>query len=274
MDRRQFMKELDARLSAIDSSYLNYDESEFWMIRAAYEYIDFYAKENLLMNTAVALPLCRGIHNGSHRKSSIQRNGERYRLPYVIHCLMVCRMLVDLNLPLSADEEDIVLASALCHDMIEDIPFPKKGRELVEVFGLDERVYEVVKLLTKRKDFTEEEEKAHFHAMECNRLALLVKLSDRSHNVEDLYNMSQWKVHEYIGETEKWFLPMCEYGIQHYPEVFQVLEILRNKILSLTQVSEVLVDRLAQREKELQEELDSLKEENEALRKELSEVWR
>ncbi|MBQ0070517.1 MAG: HD domain-containing protein, partial [Spirochaetales bacterium] len=191
-----------------------------------------------------------------------------------IHCLMVCRMLVDLNLPLSSEEEDITLASALCHDMIEDIPFPKKGRELVDVFGLDKRIYEIVKLLSKRKDFTEEEEKAHFHAIESNRLALLVKLSDRSHNVEDLYNMSQWKVHEYIGETEKFFHPMCDYGTQHYPEVVQVLEILRNKILSLTQVSEVLVDRLALREKELQDERDALKRENEELRAELSAVWR
>lgn len=271
---KQFQKELEQRLASIDAPYLNYDESEFWMIRSIYEYIDFYAKEHQLMNTALALPLSRGIHNGSHRKSTILRNGERYRQPYVIHCLVVCRNLVDLNLPLSNEELDVVLASALCHDMIEDIPFPKKGEELMELFGLDPRVYEIVKLLSKRKDFTEEEEKAHFHGIESNRLALLIKLSDRSHNVEDLYNMSHWKVHEYIGETEKYFLPMCDYGFLHYPELVAVLDVLRNKILSLTQVSEILVDRLALREKELLDEVVVLKKENEELRKELEAIWR
>lgn len=274
MDRKAFLKELETRLSAIDSSYLTYDESEFWMIRSTYEYIDFYAREKQLINTAVALPLSRGIHNGSHRKATILRNGERYRLPYVIHCLVVCRNLVDLNLPLSREEEDIVLASALCHDMIEDIPFPQKGEELVKLFGLDSRILEIVRLLSKRKDFTEEEERAHFHGIESNRLSLLIKLSDRSHNVEDLYNMSHWKVHEYIGETEKHFLPMCDYGFSHYPELVTVLDVLRNKILSLTQVSEVLVDRLALREKELLDEVEALKKENGILRNELEAVWR
>lgn len=268
-----FRNQVNQRLSRLNPETLRWNEDEFWMVQFPYETLEYYAIDHRLLNTAMALPLARGLHNGSHRKSSITRGGAAYRLPYVIHCLIVCRMLVDLHLPLSADEEDIVLAAALCHDMVEDIPFPNHGEELTEEFGLDPRVLETVKLVSKRKDFTPEQEQAHFHAIESNKLSLLVKLSDRSHNVEDLYNMSTWKVHEYIGETRKYFLPMCAYGLEHYPELAACIEILRDKIVSLTQAAEIMVDRCEAREQELREQLQALQEENRQLQAQCRTLW-
>lgn len=272
-ERNAFRGEVRRVLQSIDPEVLSYDESEFWMIRMPYEYIEHYAIDHQLMNTAIALPLARGLHDGSHRKSSVTRGGESFRLPYVIHCLLVCRMLVDLHIPLPREEEDIALAAALCHDMVEDIPFPDHGKEMVTLFHLDPRVYETVKLVSKRRDFTDEEERAFFHNIESNHLSLLVKLSDRSHNVEDLYNMSAWKVHEYIGETRKFFLPMCEYGLAHYPELQKTIEILQDKIVSLTRASEILVDRCEAREAELRTQLAKLREENAALRETYTKLW-
>lgn len=272
-ERIAFRNKVNAALAQMDPEVLSYDESEFWMIQSPYEYIEYYALENRLMNTAIALPLARGLHDGAHRKSSVTRGGITYKLPYVIHCLMVCRMLVDLKLPLSKDEEDIVLASALCHDMIEDISFPDHGRELMTVYHLDPRVYDTVKLVSKRKDFTEEEEQAFFRAIMDNKFALLVKLSDRSHNVEDLYNMSVWKVHEYIGETRKFFVPMCLYGLRNYRNLVKPLEILYDKIDSLTHASEIMVDRCEARERELRTQLQVLREENAELRKTYRALW-
>lgn len=272
-ERNAFRAEVRRVLEGIDPEVLSYDESEFWMIRMPYEYIEHYAIDHQLMNTAIALPLARGLHDGSHRKSSVTRGGESFRLPYVIHCLLVCRMLVDLHIPMPREEEDIVLAAALCHDMVEDIPFPEHGKEMVTRFHLDPRVYETVKLVSKRRDFTDEEERAFFHNIESNPRSLLVKLSDRSHNVEDLYNMSAWKVHEYIGETRKFFLPMCEYGLAHYPELQKTIEILQDKIVSLTRASEILVDRCEAREAELRDKLAKLREENAALRAVYTKLW-
>lgn len=182
-------------------------------------------------------------------------------------------MLADLNIDISPEEKDILLAAALCHDMIEDIPFPNHGRELYEEYGLDPRIHEVVSLVSKRKDFTEAEEIEHFRKIQENRLALLVKLSDRSHNVEDLYNMSVWKVHEYINETKNRILPMCKYGLEHYPELYATLKILQDKIRSLTQAAVILVDRYEVREQELREQVRLLKEENAALKKQFKELW-
>lgn len=269
----EFRNTINTVLQGFDPELLSYDESEFWMIRSTYDYIEFYALNNGLYNTAIALPLARGLHNGSHRKSSIIKNGVSYRLPYVIHCLRVCRMLADIQIPLPREEEDIVLAAALCHDMIEDIPFLDHGKELYTKFHMDKRVYDTVKQVSKRKDFTPEEEAAFFHGIESNKLALLVKLSDRSNNVEDLYNMSTWKVHEYIRETESFFHPMCTYGLAHYPELAQSIELLQDKIIGLTQASMILVDRCEEREQELLRRYETVKAENERLHKQFQALW-
>lgn len=272
-DKIDFLNHVRDIISDISPEVFAYDKNEFWMIRWPYEYVEFYALNNKLLNTAIALPLARGLHDGTHRKSGIVRDGVHYRLPYVIHCLLVCRMLVDLKVPLSHEEEDIVLASALCHDMLEDLHFDEGGTELITKYHLDPRVYDTVRLVTKRKDFTLEEEQAHFHGIEANKLAMLVKLSDRSHNVEDLYNRSAWKVHEYIDETRNYFMPMCEYGLEHYPELTQIIQIFKDKIVSLTEASEILVDRCEAREQELLKQLNALKEENRRLRDKYTALW-
>lgn len=272
-ERSIFRARLQKALDDIGPRYLDFDREEFWMYQRAYEYLEYFSVENQMFNLAIALHLSRGLHNGTHRKSSIVRDGKSYRLPYVIHCLTVARILLDVNAALSHDELDILLASSLCHDMIEDLPFEEHGQELYKKFHLDPLVYETVRLVSKRKDFTEEEEKAFFHNIESNKLALLIKLSDRSHNVEDLYNMSVWKVHEYIGETEKFFLPMCEYGMEHYPELIHAIQILKDKILCLTSASGILVDRYEKRQQELKDQLHKLQEENAALRARFSALW-
>lgn len=272
-ERKQFRTRVKAALADISQDILAYNEEEFWMIQSPYEYIEYYAVENQLFNTAIALPLARGLHNGTYRKSSVMKNNVHYKLPYVIHCLIVTRILLDINISLSKEEQDILLAASLCHDMIEDIPFLQGGTELYTRFHLDPRVYHTVKLVSKRHDFTPEEERDFFHHIESDKLALLVKLSDRSHNVEDLYNMSVWKVHEYIDETKHFFIPMCKYGLAHYPELWMAIEILEDKIMSLTSASVILVDRYEERQQELQRQVDVLKEENARLREEFNALW-
>ena len=271
--RNQFRKRVQDVLEEIGPETFVYDESEFWMVQSVYEYVEYYAVENRLFNTAIALPLVRGLHNGAHRKSSIVKEGVKYRLPYLIHPLMVCKMLVDLQAPLPKEEEDVLLAAALGHDLIEDYPFPEHGKEMMTKYHLDKRVYDVVLKLSKRYDFTEEEEKDFFHTIESDYLALLVKLSDRGNNVEDLYNMSVWKVHEYVGETRKFFLPMCNYARENYPDLAASFEILENKIIALTQASEILVDRYDQREQKLRDRRQELSMENARLRAHFHKLW-
>ena len=272
MDAELFQKKLNAAFDEIGREHFAYDESEFWMYIHTYHYMEEYATENQLWNTLIALPMVRSLHNGVHRKGTVMIDGHAYHMPYVVHCLRVCQMLFDLHVPLSHEEKDILLASALCHDVIEDVPFPNGGTEMVTLYKLDPRIYENVKTVSKRNNFTEEEHQAYFDRIQENPFALLVKLSDRGSNVEDTYNMSIWKVHEYIAETRKYFFPMCDYGIAHYPELYGVFAILRDKMKTLTESAETLVVRFEEKESALTERLNDLQRENNRLRALLKEV--
>ncbi|MCF0136018.1 MAG: HD domain-containing protein [Lachnospiraceae bacterium] len=270
---KQLRTWVSSTLESYPSESLQYNEDEFWMIRSLYEYIEYYAHTRSLRNTLLALPLARGLHNGTYRKFTMTRDGSAHRIPYVMHCLRVCTILMHMNIPLSWEDQDILLASALCHDMIEDIPFEQKGLELIHIYHLDPRVYETVLLVSKRNDFTPEEQAAHVQGIQSHPLALLVKLADRSHNVEDLYNRSPRKVREYIGETRDMFLPMCSYGFDHYPHLVKSIEILQDKINCLTRVSEILMERCETREQQLKTRLQTLEEENTSLRSVYQSLW-
>lgn len=99
-----FKKRVADTLALIDPNVLDYYEDEFWMIRTPYEFLEYYAEKKRLFNTSVALPLARGLHNGVYRRLPIMRNGAPHQPPYVIHCLLVCRMLADMWLPISEEE--------------------------------------------------------------------------------------------------------------------------------------------------------------------------
>lgn len=264
---KEFKEKVHAALSEIDKNVLEYHEDEFWMIRAPYEFLEYHALKHKYFNTALALPLARGLHSGTYRKLPIMRNGIAHNPPYMIHCLTVCKMLADMWLPISEDERDILLAAALCHDMIEDIEFPRDGRELYEDYHLDKRVYDTVKLVSKRNDFTLKEEQEFFRHIMENRLALLIKLSDRGHNVTDLYNMSDKKIQEYIGETRAYFLPMCEYAREHYPELDDVTEIMQDQLICLTKTVTMVRKKNEELIKRLNTELKELRRENRSLHK-------
>lgn len=270
---RDYNEKLQGILREIDPEVLAYNEDEVWMYRSDYEFIEYYAARYRMINTAVALRLARGLHNNVYRKATVTRDDVTHRLPYLIHPLEVCRLLIELNVGVPEDERDVLFASALCHDMIEDCGFKRGGLELTEDFHLDPRVYETVRLVTKRRDFTEDEERQHFQKITKNRLAMLVKVADRGNNVEDLYNRSSWKVHEYVGETRKYFFPMLEYAAANYKEISTTVGILRDKIYTLTVAAEFLVNRYDQQEQRFRQRISWLREENESLRQIWNERW-
>lgn len=94
--------------------------------------------------TVKVLPLARKFHDGHYRKDDMDINGKKYQIPYVLHCIKVYSTLNSLTLPLSR-EEDILLALAILHDVIEEGSscMPKGGVELTEIYGFPEEVYTI-----------------------------------------------------------------------------------------------------------------------------------
>ena len=239
----------------------SFNVNEKFLYNDTYLFIKGYATAMKFTQTLKALPLASKFHNGQYRKGTIEMDGQQYKLPYVLHVLKVCSTLISLQLPLSHDELDTLFAAALLHDSIEDANefLSTNGNELVSEYGMNQAVYECVRLVSKHSGCTDEELDSYFEAIKHNKLAVLIKLADRSHNVEDLYNMKIEKLHKYVRETRTWIYPLATYGKANYPELSNGFTILKAKIVSLTECTETIVDMYENTIKEKDNEIAKLK---------------
>ena len=141
---------------------------------------------------------------------AMQKHGEQKRAsgdPYFSHPLEVAAILTDLHL----DEETI--AVALLHDTIEDTDATR--REIDEVFG--EKIGHLVEGLTKLKRLdlvTPQAKQAEnlrrlLLAISDDIRVLLVKLSDRLHNMRTLGAMRPDKCKRISTETMEIYAPLA-----------------------------------------------------------------
>jgi GTP pyrophosphokinase len=67
--------------------------------------------------------------------------------------------------------------------------------------------------------------------------AILVKLSDRCHNVSSMYGaFTLEKMQKYVEETEEYVIPLCRYTTDRYPEYSDQVFVLRYHIESVLKV--------------------------------------
>ena len=207
-----------------------------------FNYIKGYATMYKLRNTLIALTLAVKYHDGQYRDG-----GE----PYIIHPLMVCKALILLNIEKCLGEWypdkdiywcrhqcDIMYASAILHDVIEDCNLSKKGRELIE-YHLDEEVLKVVRLLTKPPKVKKwpwspvyEPEKYFGNILEDWK-ATMIKIADRANNCSTMEVFEENRKRNYIIDTVKYIYPLCSEGKIRYPEFSDAISILKNLIVSV-----------------------------------------
>ncbi len=145
-----------------------------------------------------AYDVAEEMHRGQLRKS-----GE----PYLIHPMAVAEILADLGM----DEETIV--AGLLHDVVEDTPYTKE--ELIRDFG--EEVGLLVDGVTKLGSLKVESKEARqvenlrkmFLAMSKDIRVLIIKLSDRLHNLRTINYMSHDKIIEKCQETLDIYAPLA-----------------------------------------------------------------
>lgn len=233
----------------------------------SYHFVEQHALEHRLTNTMAALIAMRGRMTCGHMERESRTHEQSTHLGYFVHCLAVTQMLIDLHIPLSHREEDVLLASSLCHILFETIRCESLEQELSGRYGLDPLVYDTVKRIVREDDQSGAEQKRFFEAIREHKLALLIKLADRGVLVEQLYGFSSWSARNYIYETRNFFFPMCIYAKEHYPELLAPVSVLTEKMRCLIEVSEILLSRYDAREMELTQEILSLKEENATIRR-------
>lgn len=253
----------------------SYNVDEEYLYCKTYIFIKGTANGRNFKYTLKALPLARKIHNGQYRKGLVDFDGKKISLPFIAHPLKVCSTLVALNLPMSDEALDILYTCAILHDVLEDGSkyFPKGGIELTQDYGFPPIVEETIKLLSKHSGADEYELNEYFNGIKDNVYAILVKIADRSHNVEDLYNMKN--IPKYIKETRDYFISkygICAYAKAHYPELSNGITILKSKIVSLTEATETILEMQQVLIDEKDETIRQKEEEIEKLKKELYEL--
>lgn len=208
-------------------------------------------------NTLSALALCRMLHSGQKRKDGV---------PYVMHPLKVCTTLISYGI-----EDDVILAAALLHDVLEDCQdkLPLSGKELISEYGIDPEVLEIVTLLSKQSGLNDYELSLYFDKIKKNPKALLVKLADRLHNSCTLYTFTPEKMRKYIRETNMFLIPMASYGKAYYPQYTNALSILKSNIYSLNHSMEVICNNYDNHMKELESKVEEKDREIEELKKQL-----
>ena len=208
-----------------------------------YNFIKGYASMYKMRNTLIALTLALKYHDGQYRDG-----GE----PYIIHPLMVCKSLILLNVEDRLKEWypdrdihqirhqcDILYAAAILHDVIEDCKLPRRGRELVDTYNLDEEVWKVVWLLSKppkvkkwpwSRVYIPEK---YFGDILQSWIATLIKIADRANNCSTMQVFDEARRKKYILETIQYIYPLCSKGKIKYPEFSDTISILKNLIVSV-----------------------------------------
>ncbi len=136
-------------------------------------------------------------------KNQLRKSGE----PYIIHPLAVAEIVVEIGL-----DTDAILA-ALLHDCLEDTD--ASYDEIVRLFGqtVAELVEGVTKLTRVNFSTTEEQQMENlrkmFMAMSKDIRVILIKISDRLHNMRTLEYQSSKKQYSKSMETMEIYAPLA-----------------------------------------------------------------
>lgn len=181
-------------------------------------------------NTLIALSLAIKFHDGQLRKG-----GE----PYIIHPLIVCKYLINLKVG-----TDIVCATALLHDVVEDCNIGDPYKLFVNEYNLDKQIVDKVMILSKPKDYktTDPTEEKYYERISKDKEALIIKLSDRANNLSTIDAFTKEKMIKYVNETKNLIYGLCKYGKSYYPEYSNAITIMKYQIQSICETIEALFD--------------------------------
>ena len=86
-------------------------------------------------------------------------------------------------------------------------------------------------------------------------------MSDRLHNSSTLYSFPYEKLVKYIDETDKFIIPIADYGNDYYPEYTNAINLLKSNIFSLNRSMRIMLEKSESQIRCIKDEIANLKEE-------------
>lgn len=182
--------------------------------------------------------------------------------------LSVCRILVDLYLPVPRKNLDILLSTTLINHMPDDHIPEDQDEVFGSLYANEPEVWEILSVL-KHPDY---KDLSYYDRLVTNPIALIIRLAERSVLLEKLYEWHPTEALRFNRETRESFFPMCLYAKEHYPEYLGAASILHEKMRNLTTVNEALLTNFMEIEYAIRDEILSLREENAAIRSMIREL--
>lgn len=144
---------------------------------------------SIMFNSAIQF--MKEVHSGQ-----LRIDGDEY----YTHPLRVAEMLNEKGY------DEYIQIVGLFHDLLEDTDATE---DQIKWYGgfFGESVLEAVKLLTKPNKY---EMKSYIEGIKNNRMAKLVKLADRIHNLQCAVVANEKFKRKYIKETEEWYIDLAK----------------------------------------------------------------
>lgn len=192
-----------------------------------YTFLRGAASVTELPQTLITLPYAREQHKGQVRAS-----GE----PYILHPLMLACHICALSDKKDKKYLDILLASALLHDVCEDC-----GRTLAEL-PVSQEIKTIVSLLTFDVfpgETKTEAKKRYYRDIANSRAPTTVKLIDRCHNTSTMAEpFTAEGMQKYVIETKEFILPLLEGAMVKYPQDSTQYFLVKYHLASLLNLAE------------------------------------
>lgn len=204
-------------------------------VERTYSFIKGYCIGLRYHNAVKSLAFARDMHCTQYRK-----NGE----PYIIHPMTIAGHAIALGI--GSDE---IIATAMLHDVLEDCGVTSSE------LPVSSEIIEAVKLLTYVKPSDNSEaaklaaQEQYYKAISKNRIASIVKILDRCHNVSTMAGtFTVEKVEEYIDETNRFVIPLIRSTKDQWPEMSEELFILKYHIYAVIDSLQVMLKLITDKE--------------------------
>ncbi|WP_097006935.1 HD domain-containing protein [Lacrimispora amygdalina] len=205
--------------------------SKQYNVDKMYTYLRGFLVGARMEQSIKALSYAREKHKDQKRKDGV---------PYIVHPLQMACYAVALGI-----RDDEIIAGTLLHDVCEDCGVP------IDFLPVNNSVKQIVKYMTITPLPGEEKidiKRRYFRNMlECKG-AIIVKGLDRYHNMSSMAGVLKPEaIRKNITENEELLLPMMKEAKEKYPELSDMLFILRTNI---TDISNALRDKYFDKEPE------------------------